>query len=403
MLRVDVLVVGGGIQGLLVLRRLTEAGYSCLLVTQGELGAGQTLHSHGLLNSGTGLVTGEMQAELGAHVLPALRSAGVPVYGHSASYLALPTAAVEQLMPLWEANGYHPQPLEAADLPSGLRLPSPLHGVPGYHVPKRALVRALADGLLDRIVQGHVTSRRERYDVWVSGTSEPVDVEARATVVAAGCGTKRFVRDALHVDAQALDRIGYVKTHMLCLRSPIGVLPSIGTVVTPDLVVVGHVNGGHDEVGNGDQVAWYVTPGGGEPQRYEEAPEEATAKVEPAVVARGVAALRQLVAALGEDDERIEATVFAGYKQDVDGQMTRSMFELVDGERSVFVALPSVLVNAWPNARQAVDEVRRLRAPAGTAERFRPVAPAVGVGTVNELREGVRWQRWRAFAIGYGG
>ena len=43
------MVIDGGVQGLLILDTLIAAGYSCALVTEGDLGAGQTLHSHGFL------------------------------------------------------------------------------------------------------------------------------------------------------------------------------------------------------------------------------------------------------------------------------------------------------------------------------------------------------------------
>ena len=69
---VDVAVLGGGLQGLVLLGELTAAGYACRLVTNAALGTGQTLHSHGLLNSGTGLLTGALEDELRS-TLPYLR------------------------------------------------------------------------------------------------------------------------------------------------------------------------------------------------------------------------------------------------------------------------------------------------------------------------------------------
>jgi len=65
MSQIDVLIIGGGIQGLVLLDELTRSGYGCALVTNADLGARQTLHSHGLLNSGSGLLSGQMQAFLG--------------------------------------------------------------------------------------------------------------------------------------------------------------------------------------------------------------------------------------------------------------------------------------------------------------------------------------------------
>ncbi|QDT14765.1 FAD-dependent oxidoreductase [Alienimonas californiensis] len=59
----DVLLVGGGVAGLWALDVLTSRGLSCLLVERGELGAGQTVASQGIVHGGlkytlTGLLTG---------------------------------------------------------------------------------------------------------------------------------------------------------------------------------------------------------------------------------------------------------------------------------------------------------------------------------------------------------
>src|SRR5438105_1328638 len=49
---VDVLVFGGGIQGLWLLRDLRASGYRTLLLDPKPLGGAQTLHSHGFLHAG---------------------------------------------------------------------------------------------------------------------------------------------------------------------------------------------------------------------------------------------------------------------------------------------------------------------------------------------------------------
>ncbi len=116
MVAVDVAVVGGGIQGLVVLRELTSAGYGCVLITNADLGSGQTLHSHGLLNSGTGLATGSLQKELHKFTLPYLQRIGVPVYGRDRSYLLAPKPVVDQLAAAWDVNDYQPAPIDASDL-----------------------------------------------------------------------------------------------------------------------------------------------------------------------------------------------------------------------------------------------------------------------------------------------
>ncbi len=150
MLEIDALVIGGGIQGLLALRELRHAGYDCALVTNNDLGAGQTLHSHGLLNSGFGLMTGQLRQPLEDSALPFMQEHGVALYGADRWFMVAPPPMLDQLRPAWAASGYQPQPVDASLLPAGFTWPGPALKVKGYNFPKRQLVRALSDGLFDR-------------------------------------------------------------------------------------------------------------------------------------------------------------------------------------------------------------------------------------------------------------
>jgi glycine/D-amino acid oxidase-like deaminating enzyme len=398
--RVDILIVGGGIQGLAMLRELSDAGHRCLLVTNGELGDGQTLHSHGLLNSGTGMVTGETYADLVAHVVPALRKLGVPVYGDERSYLSLPPPMVEQLRPVWAAHGYRPEPVAEEEVLEEIRSPWTFYRVPGYHVPKRRLVAALTSRFEPYVVRGEIAGARDDTYLVAAGTgAEEVEVQADAVVVAAGCGSIPVLQRLDVSAAEIVTRVGYIKSHMMCLRAPAGFLPQIGTVATPQLAVVGHFNRDHDTVGADDRVSWYVTPAVGEPTWYDTAPEDAVAKVEAEVVAQGVALLEELFPLLKRLAPSVEATVFAGFKQNVDGQMTRRLFSCVERNRGIYLALPSVLVHAFTNGR---DAVRAFEGTAvGRSNHLAPVPghnlPKATVGHVNELKAGVEWLPWTRF------
>lgn len=48
----DVLIIGGGIQGMWLLKDLAHLNYSAFLVTNRAIGVGQTLHSHGYIHAG---------------------------------------------------------------------------------------------------------------------------------------------------------------------------------------------------------------------------------------------------------------------------------------------------------------------------------------------------------------
>ncbi|OHV37007.1 MULTISPECIES: FAD-dependent oxidoreductase [Pseudofrankia] len=52
MIDLDVLVIGGGAQGLWLLNDLSKRQYRTVLLERGELGGGQTCHSHGLIHRG---------------------------------------------------------------------------------------------------------------------------------------------------------------------------------------------------------------------------------------------------------------------------------------------------------------------------------------------------------------
>ena len=232
------------------------------------------------------------------------------------------------------------------------------------------------------------------------GSDEILSVGARSVVVAAGCGTKRLLRRVFGVEDVVLDRITYRKTHMICVRGPMGVLPDVGAVVTPELTIVGHPSPDSSRPEDA-VVTWYVTPTDAAPTIYREAPDDAAADIDVPAVTSGIESLLRLVPRLAHD-ERVEATVFAGYKQDFDGQPTRRACELVNGEWNVIMALPSVFANAVPNAVDALSLIReRLEATAAVPEvRF---DAGVTVGQLNENADQVRWSNWNDFAVMYGG
>jgi glycine/D-amino acid oxidase-like deaminating enzyme len=387
---VDALIVGGGIQGLVVLRSLSAAGHRAVLVTDTELGRGQTLHSHGLLDGGTGLVTGETRAEVVDHILPELRRLRVAIRSEAPSYLALPPTMVEQLEASWAKLPDPPQPV-SIDESLGLRLSSPIHRVTAHHVSKTALIGALVDGLRDRVVRGRLVDVDGTCRIDPAGGGARLAVEVGVVVVAAGCGTPRLLAGTLGRGASLLPRLGHVRTHMLCLRASAGVLPLVGSVVTPDLVIVAHQRG--------DGAAlWYVTPQVGEPVRVPVVPDDAEADVESDVVAAAVARLRDRVPALAERDPDVEATVFAGYKQDVDGQVTRRLVEFLPGDPPIVVAVPCVFAGAWANAREVVDLVAGLAPARGVDGPLLVGRGPVPVGRDGEARPGVRWAPWREWA-----
>jgi glycine/D-amino acid oxidase-like deaminating enzyme len=376
---VDVVVVGGGVQGLVILDTLIEAGYSCALVTDGELGAGQSLHSHGFLNTGFGMLGAELPAVAVEIVHPYLRARGVALRGNWV-VLSPPGFPV-------------PASLPEADLPAGFApsLSATARKLPDLSFDKRQLVEALTRGREVRIIRGSVVGFRGREPVEsvlvrLDGSSaEVVELGAKAVVVAAGCGSKRLLRDLVGPTPQ-VEMIKHRLVHMVCLRAPAGALPATSVfALSLGLMVAAH--------GDGERVIWYVTPielGG---PSYDDVPNDAAASPHADMLARAAASLLTLYPPL-PSVEGLQVGHYAGYRQDVGDQQAVRLCAVVSGTGNVIVALPSGLVSPWLNAADTLGFLHGLVAPSGAQPTLPGRGEGVGVGSLVEDRPGFVWRPW---------
>jgi glycine/D-amino acid oxidase-like deaminating enzyme len=375
---VDVVVVGGGIQGLVALNALIEKGYSCALVSDGDLGAGQTLHSHGYLNTGFGLFGPELPRAAVDVVQPYLEERGLEL---SHDWVMLPPPN----MPLVDD-------LPAATLPSGFATPPGLTAVrlPDRSLPKRRLVETLSQGHTDCILRGHATPR-------LSGTSvdtvsvrmhtggDDIVLSTKAIVVAAGCGSKRLLQGLVGETPQT-EQIKHRRVHMICVRAPRGSLPTTSIVAMP----VGLMLAAHDQTNN---VTWYVTPMEMGGPSFDDIPIDAAADVDPDLVARGIATLLKLFPRLPKVDG-LQLGCYAGYRQDIGDRPGNRMCELVEGTENVIIALPSGLVGPWLNASTMCGIIDRLVDPSGNQPPLPRGGVDVKIGTAVEDRHDFVWMGW---------
>jgi len=197
-------------------------------------------------------------------------------------------------------------------------------------------------------------------------------VSAKAIVVAAGCGSKRFLEGLVGQTPQT-EQIKHRRVHMICVRAPRGALPTTSVVAMP----LGLMVAAHEQP---DNVTWYVTPiemGG---PSFDDVPGDAAGDVDPEIVSRGWTSLLALFPRLAEVDG-LQIGCYAGYRQDVGDRPANRMCELVDGTANVIAALPSGLIGAWLNAPTICDIVGGLVDPSGA----HPGVPGGGVG----LRVGI--------------
>ena len=376
--QVDVAIIGGGIQGLVALNALVDKGYSCVLVSDGDLGSGQTLHSHGYLNTGFGMSGPELPRASAQVVQPYLEQRGLEL---SHDWVLIPPPG----MPFFEA-------LPTATLPSDFVAPAGFGVVrlPDRGLPKRRLVEILSHNLHDRILLGHATpllsgSRVEGVSVHVLGDGGAVVLATKAIVIAAGCGSKRLLQSLVGPTPQT-ERIKHRLVHMICVRAPRGSLPTTSIVAMP----LGLMLAAHDQPKN---ITWYVTPMVMGAPSYDDIPGDAAGGVDPEMVSRGCTSLLTLFPRLPDVDGLLIGC-YAGYRQDIGDQPGNRLCELVEGTDNAIIALPSGLVGPWLNATRICEIVGGLADPSGS----QPAVPGGGAGIVVgdavEDRPDFVWMSW---------
>jgi glycine/D-amino acid oxidase-like deaminating enzyme len=372
-IRIDVLIVGGGLQGLLLLDEFAMSGRSCVLVTHSELGQGQTLHSHGLLNTGFGFAGPGLRTTRDQIVVPFLQARGIQPYGEW--FLLTPDE-----MQVGES-------VSADSLPTGFD-PGAGHvqRLDELNFPKRRLLESLARDHLHRVVRGRVTGVRgkgaiDTVQIQLAATGEELLLAPAVVIAATGTGTKSLVGSLTGRNCSAGE------DQILCVKGPNDALPATSVLsLVHGLNVVAHADGG--------TVVWYSTPFQDDDPNFEEAPDDAEADVDEDVAAVGFLRLKGLFPAIATS-RQLRFTAYAGYRQDVGETVGTPACELVDGTTNLLIALPSLVVNAWSNAKIAAGIVDAV-APRKVHQ---PDIPGAGVGVrVGRLREdrpGVRWSTWR--------
>jgi glycine/D-amino acid oxidase-like deaminating enzyme len=381
----DVVVIGGGIQGILALSALVEKGYSCALVSDGDLGSGQTLHSHGFLNSGFGFTGPELQQASIDVVQPDLMERGLEL---NQDWVLIPPPG----FPIGEG-------LPAATLPPGFAASlgeTAVRWTDGSF-PKRRLVEVLTQGYQDRVLRGYATpgwtgERVEAVSVRLAATGDEVVLATKALVVAAGCGTKRILQDLVGPTPQ-VEKIQHRRVHMICVRAPRGSLPTTSVAAMP----LGLLLAAHDQL---DNVTWYVTPlefGG---PSYDDVPGDAASDLDPETVVKGCMGLLKLFPRLPEI-EGLQIGCYAGYRQDIGAMPGSRLCELVDESKNVIMALPSGLIGPWLNVISISEIVGGLVDPSGSQPPLPGGGVGMRVGDAVEDRPDFIWMGWEEWLRNY--
>lgn len=356
--------------------RLSSEGFSCALVTDSDLGAGQTLHSHGVLNTGFGMSGPEPERVLRQVVLPDLARRGVKTYGE------------------WGAIAPAPAPgRETMAVPAGVDLRGGAFlRLPELNVDKRELVSALASGVENRTLRGTVTAvhrasdgRVRMMDIASADASATFALAPSAVVVAAGTGSKAMLR-RLGASERQIEDLKHRRVHVLCVRGPSSILPVINLVSPMDhLFVAAHEKDG--------VVTWYATPMQFDAPHVEDVPGDASAEVEEAFAQQGWDVLFRIFPAL-RSLPGLRFATYAGFRQDVGDRPGVPKCELMEAAPNVIAALPSGLLGAWPVAIRTTALVAEITAQ----KRPQPALPAAGTIRVGDSYEDAGRIEWSAAA-----
>lgn len=284
MLKVDVLIIGGGIAGLWLLAELRAQGINALLATD-ELGKGQTIASQGIIHGGTkyALSGAVSNATLAIGDMPRLWRAALRGEG-TVDLSKVKVLAAHQL--LWTSGGIgsrltgffaskamqsRMQAVATADYPplfqdkafkgSLYRLDEPVLDVP-------SLLASLREQLADALVQVDAQASRlqpERngyaYQAVLPDGAE-LNIAAQQIVLTAGAGNETLLRQLAlrRQPPPVLPRMQRRPLHMVLVRGDLPLLyaHALGMSDKPRATITSH----YDAAG---RVVWYI---GGQPAEH---------------------------------------------------------------------------------------------------------------------------------------
>ncbi|QPV64231.1 hypothetical protein I7X12_06315 [Halosimplex litoreum] len=427
---VDALVVGGGVQGLVLLDELVGRGYAAALVSNRPLGAGQTFDWPGVLAKGYLNPDRGRRAAVDERWLPFAEDARVPVEGGE-WYVASTDYPYRHLTDQWDEAGYEYDERGVEGLHDVYREGTVFAKGSGEHVAavdeyvidREALVRTLAADHAERIVVGDVIDAAfAGADSAGQPALERLTVETRRgltlrvdpdyLVAATGTGTHRFVDSLVggesfreaggDADAvrSSLAPVTYRNQLVLAVRGPAEHLPAVGAYLPHKGMTVVPRRHRHREA---NYVTWYVTNDtAAEDVDPEDTTDEAMGTLDPEKVEVGYNKLFELVPAVKEraaGEADLSFYAYATLQQRVDDEAVPHA-EPLGGLENVGVALPSCAAGVWRATDDALGYVAEAVDPSGPADGV-PTGGDPPYGQLADDRPGARWLDWKALGVRY--
>jgi len=413
----DCLVIGSGYGGLACLNALRKAGYSAVLVSDGQLGEGQSLKCHGWLHRGTfPALLAPPLAKAWWEATSAFAPAGYEGNGADVCF-SVPTPAFEgKLKPCLEDLSMPYEVLKADGGITTIKSPDVVFDKPTW-------VAKMASGLEPFIgVNMPCTSLAGGADGTWEATCGSEVVRAKYVCVAAGTGNMAVLKGVTpEIAAEAIAPNQWIRPlTMFCVRGPKSLVGSTSTlVIRPPLPPAMLACNPGEETS-----VLYCTPFPGAPKPGE-SPEsvmwdkyssetwssksEWQAGMEPET-SYATAVMKALFAErpdLLEARDELEFAFYGGMKQDAGWQTKPMAMHLAEpaGSKNLVVANSQFIGLCWSMADQLVGKVKEAIGEASEAE-----APSWGLkgtaqsalGAVEETKAGVEWLKFDDYKARYG-
>jgi glycine/D-amino acid oxidase-like deaminating enzyme len=392
-IELDLLVVGGGIQGLTLLHHYTaEQRGSAVLVSRDELGKGETLHSHGYLHRGYFLPPDK--ALLIDDFVESfdwwdcwMRRHGIEYEDDASILFDLPEEQYEATTGIWAEAGLRFEPV--APLPEALQGGSyarPDHGrrlvrIHDRLIPAWRIVETMSEPLQSSLLQGEVTEiswdpgANRIVDCVVSTPEETIRFRPGCLVLATGRDTQRLLKKItgpdgarpLREELQSLNRIRDVPMILIKGTS----LPALSGWFFPGcpITMMSH------PMENGERM-WVVTLLEGHRTVREDFEDRAGVVDEP-TIRRTLKTLEDMIPELKSRSAELQLSSYVGSK--IDHPEGISTWLIGDGgiENLRFV-WPVLWGLAHSASRELIRGMPEPAFPRGTAESRLPTGVEVG-------------------------
>lgn len=407
---VDLLVIGGGIQGLALMKELS-ADYSKVLVGT-SLRVSETLQFHGYFASGwnaANLEAARVYCQTAAYWRGDLARLGLPSQ-QSSFYAALPKETVAALHPNWHRAGIA---FQNADCPRPFDLSRlPAHEM--YHFPDDLIFDAgpfiaqLQKPFAGAMLEGKVTSLKVHNQVVREASAqiggETLAITPRYVLAACGAGNAALLQMAGIAEEQVARSQVVRPLHMVLARGPS--IPSVSGYFL-DLVVIAH------PLDNGERL-WLITYNPPKPAFTGGAIDMSRdPAVDPAVVRTSLEKLADIIPGFDTIASQCLWDVYVGWKTDAPGGNQQALLRLEYpkpyemqsfGIRNFLAVWPNHWCLATPAAQDAAKIVRDALQPSvdmpGLPTNQTPADPEAA--RMKYVRSSRRWRGWAEFAKEYG-